>query len=76
MPSKRTNAEEIIDKLGEADVLLGQGQNVSGVCKQLGISEQTYAAGARPMVGRRWARRSVAKRSKLNMHDSGERSQT
>ncbi len=42
MPSKRYNAEEIIHKLREADVLLGQGQNVSGVCKQLGVSEQTY----------------------------------
>ena len=42
MPSRRYNAEEIIHKLREADVLLGQGQNVSGVCKQLGVSEQTY----------------------------------
>ena len=42
MPSKRYNAEEIIHKLREADVLLGQVQNVSGVCKQLGVSEQTY----------------------------------
>ena len=42
MPSKRYNAEEIIHKPREADVLLGQGQNVSGVCKQLGVSEQTY----------------------------------
>ena len=24
-------------------MLLGQGQNVSGVCKQLGVSEQTYS---------------------------------
>ena len=42
MPLKRCNAEEIIHKLREADVLLGQSQNVSGVCKQLGVSEQTY----------------------------------
>ena len=42
MPSKRYNAEESIHKLREADVLLGQGQNVSGVCKQLGVSEQPY----------------------------------
>ena len=42
MPSKRYNAGEIIHKPREADVLLGQGQNVSGVCKQLGVSEQTY----------------------------------
>ena len=41
MPSKRYNAVVIIHKLGEADVLLGQGQNVSGGCKQLGVSEQT-----------------------------------
>ena len=26
----------------EADVLLGQGQSVSQVCKQLGVSAQTY----------------------------------
>ena len=42
MSWKRYNAEEIIHKLREADVLLGQGQNVSGVCKQLGVSAQTY----------------------------------
>ena len=42
MPSKRYNAAAILHKPGEADVLLGQGQNVSGGCKQLGVSEQTY----------------------------------
>ena len=43
MPSKRYNAEEIIHKRREAEVLLGQGQNVSQVCKQRGVSEQTYS---------------------------------
>ena len=42
MPSKRYNAAAILHKLGEADVLLGQGQNVSGACQQPGVSEQTY----------------------------------
>jgi transposase-like protein len=42
MPKKRYNAEEIIHKLREADVLLSQGINVSQVCKRLGIAEQTY----------------------------------
>ena len=51
MPSKRYNAEEIIHKLREADVLLGQGQNVSGVCKQLGVSEQTYYRWRKTYVG-------------------------
>lgn len=42
MPRKRYNAEEIIHKLREADVLLSQEINVSQVCKRLGIAEQTY----------------------------------
>ena len=42
MPKKRYNAEEIIHKLREADVLQGQGRTVSHACKQIGISDQTY----------------------------------
>ncbi len=42
MPKKRYNAEEIIHKLREADVLLSQGATVSQVCKRIGVSEQTY----------------------------------
>jgi len=42
MARKRYNAEEIIHRLREADVLLGQGQTVGQVCKQLGVVEQTY----------------------------------
>ena len=42
MARKRYNAEEIIHRLWEADVLLGQGETVGQVCKQLGVVEQTY----------------------------------
>ena len=42
MPKKRYNAEEIIHKLREADVLLSQRNSVSQACKQLGVSDQTY----------------------------------
>ena len=42
MPKKRYNAEEIIHKLREADVLQGQSRTVSQACKQLGVSDQTY----------------------------------
>ena len=42
MPRRRYNAEEIIHKLREADVLLGQGKAVSEVCKRLGVADQTY----------------------------------
>ena len=39
MARKRYNAEEIIHRLREADVLLGQGETVGQVCKQLGVVE-------------------------------------
>lgn len=42
MARRRYNPEEIIHRLREADVLLGQGQTVGQVCKQLGVVEQTY----------------------------------
>ena len=42
MPKKRYNAEEIIHKLREADVLLSQGMNVGQVSKRIGIAEQTH----------------------------------
>ncbi len=42
MSKRRYNAEEIIHKLREADVLLSQGINVSQVCKRIGIADQTY----------------------------------
>jgi len=39
---KKHSAEQIVAKLREADVGLGKGLKVPEVCKQLGISEQTY----------------------------------
>ena len=42
MPKKRYNAEDIIHKLREAEVLLAQGNSISQACKQLGITDQTY----------------------------------
>ena len=37
--------EQIIMKLREAEVLLGQGKNVKEACRVLEISEQTYYPG-------------------------------
>lgn len=42
MAKKRYNAEEIIHKLREAEVLLAQGGSIAQACKQLGITDQTY----------------------------------
>ena len=42
MSRKRFSAEEIVNKLREADVLISQGKAISQVCKQIGITDQTY----------------------------------
>ena len=41
MPQERYRPEEIIAKLREAEVLLGQGQKVAEVVKTLGVHEVT-----------------------------------
>ena len=42
MSRKRHSAEEIVNRLRQADVLISQGQTVSQACKQIGITDQTY----------------------------------
>ena len=42
MARKRFSAEQIVSKLREADVLLGQGSTVESVCKRLEITNKTY----------------------------------
>ena len=42
MARKRYTAEQIILKLREAEVSLAQGKAVGQVCKQMGVTAQTY----------------------------------
>jgi len=35
-------ATQIVAKLRQADVLIGQGRNIPEVCKEIEVSEQTY----------------------------------
>jgi putative transposase len=42
MGRKRHSAEEVINKLRQADVELGKGSTVASVCKLLGVTEPTY----------------------------------
>ena len=42
MGRKRYTSEQIIHKLREAEVELGRGRKVPQVCRQIGVSEQTY----------------------------------
>jgi len=39
---KKYRPEQIVEKLRQADIELGKGQNVKAVCRKIEISEQTY----------------------------------
>ena len=39
---KRHTPEQVVRKLGQADRMLADGADVAAVCRELGISEQTY----------------------------------
>ncbi len=39
---KQHSAEEIVNKLREADVLLSKGQTIALACRQIGVTDQTY----------------------------------
>ena len=42
MKKNRHTTDQIIEKLRQADVALGKGQQVAEICKQLEITSQTY----------------------------------
>lgn len=42
MARKRYSAEEIVNKLREAEVLIAKGATVAQSCKQIGVTDQTY----------------------------------
>ena len=42
MPKKRFRSEEIIHKLREADVLIGQGRTIPQITRQWGVADKTY----------------------------------
>jgi putative transposase len=42
MPKKRYRSEEIIHKLREADVLVGQGRTIPEITRQWGVTDATY----------------------------------
>ena len=42
MTRKRYKAEEILGKLRQAEVLIGQGRSVGEVCREIGVTEVTY----------------------------------
>jgi transposase-like protein len=53
MKKKGFSAEQIIGKLREAEILLGQGGTVGEVSRKLGITEQTYYRWRREYGGMR-----------------------
>ena len=42
MPRKKHSPEQIITKLREVEVAMSTGRKVSKVCRQIGVTEQTF----------------------------------
>ena len=53
MGRKRFTAEQIVDKLRQAEVEIAKGMTIAEVCKKLGISEQSYYKWRRDYGGMR-----------------------
>lgn len=53
MGRKRFTAEQIVDKLRQAEVEIAKGMTIGEVCKKLGISEQSYYKWRRDYGGMR-----------------------
>ena len=58
MARKRHSAEQIVNKLREAEVHLSQGLSVKQMCRQIGVTDQTYYKWRREYGGlKTWLRR-------------------
>jgi len=42
MARKRYTAEQVINYLRDAEIFISQGKSISEVCRQIGITQQTY----------------------------------
>ena len=45
---RRYSGPQIVAKLRQADILIGQGKSIPEVCKELEISQQTWSAPSEP----------------------------
>ena len=68
MPRIRYSAEQIINKLRQAEVLISQGRTVSEAAKELEISDHTYYRWRREYGG---IRTDQAKRLKMLVKENG-----
>ncbi len=69
MARKKHTVEQIISKLREAEVQLGQGSTVGDVCRSLGVTEQTYYRWRKEWGG---LKLDPAKRLKLLERENGQ----
>ena len=68
MPRKRFTAEQIVNKLREAEVLIAQGRSIAQACKQIGVTDQTYYRWRREYGG---LKTDQAKRLKELVRENG-----
>jgi hypothetical protein len=56
MARKRLNAEQIVTKLRQIEVLQAQGKTIAVACKEAGTTEQSYYRWRNDTVGLEWIR--------------------
>lgn len=61
MPKKHFSAEQIVVLLRQIKVLMSQGKSAPVACREAGISQQNFIAGARNTVVLRLSRRSASR---------------
>ncbi len=61
MPSKKHKPEEIIGKLREVEIVLGQGGTAAEACRRIAVTEQTYYRWRKEyaLLGKRRSRRFI-----------------
>ncbi len=57
MPAKKHKPEEIIGKLREVEIVLGQGGTIAEGCRRIGVTEQIYYRWRRECCGLKSTRR-------------------
>ena len=59
MPKRKHTAEEIINKLREAEVVIASGSAVAEAARRIGVPEQTFSAGEPSTAASGWTRRGA-----------------
>ena len=74
MPKRTFTPEQMVGKLRQIEVLVGQGKTVPLACKESGITDQRFIGGGKNTADCRSSKRRSARICKKKTHSSSARS--